>query len=700
MIRHPDVPAAVFADMWADLKNGIPWSQCVKNRRKDGGFYWVRAHATPIYKQGKIAGYMSVRTTISDAEKRATAQAYQNIAAGHAKIKHGKLYTGLNLQEFNVLSHLPPAVQFGLSTSVLVVVPLTLNLVMPQLMPAWLLVGLSVLLLTTLVLYGLRLQTNHAFTIRSLRKVAAGEALIDHEYDPCSYSGKMRNVVVSGSIASRAAAEESAYQLDQASQLKLALDKLKSNIMMADANFNISYMNENIQAFLKSREAKLKQVLPNFNANKLIGQNIDIFHKNPAHQRQMLDALHQPMTANIEVAGYHFELALMPIKNRNGFKVATLVEWRDRTQEVQLIENVGKTVAFAQQGHLGQRIDVSKLEGIAAQLSESLNQLLNGIQGAMDDVVRVTSAIAAGDLTQTIDNHFEGDLGELKEAINSSVERLAKVIDVSMYAAQVVDGAAREVSQGSHDLSDRVQEQAAALEQTSATMDQMNSTIQHNTANTQDASEIAQVVQTKAQQGSKVMGQTIEAMQAIQESSHKIADIVSLIDGIAFQTNLLALNAAVEAARAGEHGRGFAVVAGEVRALAQKSAEAAKDIKKLITESVERIDQGTKLADQSGKVLKEITSSIDEVTNMIRQVAKATEEQAAGIHQVHQAITSIDKVTQQNAALVEETAAASESMRDQANKLSREMNFFKTSPHNISQSPSRPGFAQNLSQKR
>jgi methyl-accepting chemotaxis protein len=209
-------------------------------------------------------------------------------------------------------------------------------------------------------------------------------------------------------------------------------------------------------------------------------------------------------------------------------------------------------------------------------------------------------------------------------------------------------------------------------------MDQMNSTIQHNTANTQHASDIAKGVQVKAQQGSKVMSQTIQAMQSIQESSHKIADIVSLIDGIAFQTNLLALNAAVEAARAGEHGRGFAVVAGEVRALAQKSADAAKDIKKLITESVGRIDQGTKLADESGSVLKEITGSIDEVTNMIAQVAKATEEQAAGIHQVHQAITNIDRVTQQNAALVEQTAAASESMRDQANNLSREMGFFKT----------------------
>ncbi|WP_044414014.1 methyl-accepting chemotaxis protein [Thiomicrospira microaerophila] len=678
MIRHPDVPPAVFADMWADLKNGIPWTQCVKNRRKDGGYYWVRANATPIYKNGEITGYMSVRTSITEAEKQATAQAYQDINAGRAKIKHGRVYTGTNLQELNLFAHLPPPVQLALSTGLLAVIPLAINLMMPQLMPAWLLMSLVLLLLVSLVIYGVKLQATNELTIRSLRKVAGGEPLRDLVYDPCSYSGKMRNVVLASNISSRAAAEESAYQLDQSGQLKLALDKVNSNVMMADANFNISYMNDNVKKFLKDREAKLKQVLPNFNASKLIGQNIDIFHKNPAHQRQMLKGLNQTMTARIEVAGYHFELVVMPIKNRNGSQVATMVEWIDRTQEVQLLDNVGKTVAKAKEGYLGARIDASQLEGIAADLSKSLNELLDGIQGAMNDVVRVTSGMAEGDLTQTINNDFEGELGELKEAINASVERLAKVIDVSVYAAQVVDGAAREVSQGSHDLSDRVQQQAAALEQTSATMDQMNSTIQHNTANTQHASEIAKGVQVKAQQGSKVMSQTIQAMQSIQESSHKIADIVSLIDGIAFQTNLLALNAAVEAARAGEHGRGFAVVAGEVRALAQKSADAAKDIKKLITESVDRIDQGTKLADESGSVLKEITGSIDEVSSMIQQVAKATEEQAAGIHQVHQAVTDIDRVTQQNAALVEETAAASESMRDQANNLSREMGFFKT----------------------
>lgn len=209
-------------------------------------------------------------------------------------------------------------------------------------------------------------------------------------------------------------------------------------------------------------------------------------------------------------------------------------------------------------------------------------------------------------------------------------------------------------------------------------MDEMNSQVQSNTNHANEATKVAEAVQAKADNGVAVMKQTIEAMGTIQESSDRISDIVTLIDGIAFQTNLLALNAAVEAARAGEHGRGFAVVAGEVRSLAQKSAEAAKDIKTLIDETVERVELGSKLATDSGEMLSAINGSIDEVAQMIAQIAQASSEQATGIHQVHNAITQIDNVTQQNAALVEETSAASESLNEQAEVLTNDMAFFNT----------------------
>ena len=339
------------------------------------------------------------------------------------------------------------------------------------------------------------------------------------------------------------------------------------------------------------------------------------------------------------------------------------------------ISDIINIMTRMENGDFEHRVTV-EAHGDLLKLKSGVNNSMDAIESAMADIIRIVVAQSKGDLTQSISADYNGQLDTLKQAINSSAARLADVVGKALEATNIVSNAADEVSRGALDLSQRVQEQAAALEETSATMDEMNSAVQGNTDNAQEASAVAQDVQSKANTGVTVMNQTIEAMDAIQESSHKINDIVSLIDGIAFQTNLLALNAAVEAARAGEHGRGFAVVASEVRALAQKSAEAAKEIKTLIEESVNRIDDGTQLASESGKMLSEINASIDTVSQMIKHIAEASGEQATGVSQVHQAISQIDEVTQQNAALVEETSAASASMNDQSSLLRQEMSFF------------------------
>jgi methyl-accepting chemotaxis protein len=342
----------------------------------------------------------------------------------------------------------------------------------------------------------------------------------------------------------------------------------------------------------------------------------------------------------------------------------------------EVIANINQVMGAMQDGRFQERVMVNA-RGELDLMKQRINSSMQDLDSAMAEIIRVVVAQSEGDLTNTISAQYRGDLETLKQAVNTSAQKLVEVVSKAVEASSIVSSAAEEVSRGSSDLSQRVQEQAAALEETSATMDEMNSTVEANTENSQRAAEVAQGVRTQANEGSQVMQQTIEAMNAIQESSHKIADIVTLIDGIAFQTNLLALNAAVEAARAGDHGRGFAVVAGEVRALAQKSAEAAKDIKSLIDESVNRIGQGTQLASQSGSMLQAINQSIESVTVMIEQIARASSEQANGVTQVHVAISQIDQVTQQNAALVEETTAAAESMSEQADNLRRDMAFFK-----------------------
>ncbi|WP_173274134.1 methyl-accepting chemotaxis protein [Thiosulfatimonas sediminis] len=349
----------------------------------------------------------------------------------------------------------------------------------------------------------------------------------------------------------------------------------------------------------------------------------------------------------------------------------------------QVIVEINGAMQDINQGDFEGEITVDA-RGALLNLKTNVNGSLKNMAQAINALSEVVSAQAAGDLTKELPSGtFKGQLHDLKNAINYSSAKVREVVQVAIEASQVVSGAAQEVSQGSLELNQSVQQQAAALEQTSATMNQMNSQVQSSRDNAKEATQVAKTVQNKAHDGVGVMNQTITAMTAIEESSHKISDIISLIDGIAFQTNLLALNAAVEAARAGEHGRGFAVVAGEVRNLAQKSAEAAKDIKVLIDETVQRVGQGSRLATEAGQMLNDINTSIESVTKMMDEIAQAAAEQADG---VHQAITQIDGVTQQNAALVEETSAASESLSEQARLLQKEMSFFRIGAYSVHKS--------------
>ncbi|WP_052501690.1 HAMP domain-containing methyl-accepting chemotaxis protein [Thiomicrospira microaerophila] len=343
----------------------------------------------------------------------------------------------------------------------------------------------------------------------------------------------------------------------------------------------------------------------------------------------------------------------------------------------QAISGINNVMSKLQQGEFNERLHIH-LRGELDTLKTRVNSSMESLGAAIEDITDITVALSNGDLTQNITADYPGQLGVLKQAVNRSVESLNETVSIAIGAAEAVSHSALEVAQGSMDLSDRVQQQAAAIEQSSATMEEFSAAVQNNASNAKEESKVEHRVELKAQQAAKVMEQTIVAMSAIQESSHKISEIVSLIDGIAFQTNLLALNAAVEAARAGDHGRGFAVVAGEVRALAQKSAEAAKEISGLINESVARIDQGTKLATESGTAINEIAESIEEVSKMSSQISQASAEQAEGVKQLQDALAQIDQGTQQNAALVEETSAAAESMREQSELLKDRMGFFKT----------------------
>ena len=305
-----------------------------------------------------------------------------------------------------------------------------------------------------------------------------------------------------------------------------------------------------------------------------------------------------------------------------------------------------------------------------------VRHIMSQLGGEPAYAVEVAHAISEGDFSRSVTVE-KGDTTSLLYSINQMREHLTGTIGEIRHATETISVASRQIAAGNLDLSSRTEEQAASLEETASSMEELTSTVKQNAENARQANQLVVSTADIAVKGGQVVGKVVDTMASIKDSSRKIADIIGVIDGIAFQTNILALNAAVEAARAGEQGRGFAVVASEVRNLAQRSAGAAKEIKALIEDSVGKVDAGGKLVDEAGKTMDEIVTSVKRVTDIMSEIAAASQEQSTGIEQVNQAITQMDDVTQQNAALVEEAAAASESLQDQAGKLAEAVSVFK-----------------------
>ncbi|PSJ16042.1 methyl-accepting chemotaxis protein [Nitrosomonas supralitoralis] len=308
--------------------------------------------------------------------------------------------------------------------------------------------------------------------------------------------------------------------------------------------------------------------------------------------------------------------------------------------------------------------------------------LIRAIINPLSEAVAVANAVASGDLTSHIEVNSNNETGLLLQALKTMNDNLVDLVSKVRMGTDQITTASSEIATGNSDLSQRTEEQASSLEETASSMEELTSTVRQNADNARQANQLAAGASEVAVKGGTVVGQVVQTMSSINESSKKIVDIISVIDGIAFQTNILALNAAVEAARAGEQGRGFAVVATEVRTLAQRSAAAAKEIKELISDSVDKVEDGTRLVDEAGATMDEIVIAVKRVTDIMSEISAASQEQSSGIEQVNQAVTQMDEVTQQNAALVEEAAAAAESMQDQAHALKQAVMIFKLSNSN------------------
>ena len=480
IVRHPDMPAEAFADMWNTLASDLPWTGLVKNRRKNGDFYWVRANASPIRQNGVTQGYLSVRSKPEPAQVAEAEQIYRKFRDGHAG--------GLRIRQGEVVQ------------------------------PVW------------------------VAPMASLRRIPFSQRVI-------------------GSTA-------------LAATLTLALGALTWR-----------------------------------------------------------------------------EVSLLAMSSGK-------VDW---VPDVLAAGVVASALAWAGFGYF----------------------LVSAVSRSLENATKVAHAIAGGDLVK-FETQPNDETKPLLLALNQmSANLLAVVADIGA-SVEAVTTASGQIAAGNMDLSSRTEQQASSLEETAASMEELTSTVKQNADNARQANQLAVSASEVAVKGGGVVSQVVDTMSAINASSKKIVDIIGVIDGIAFQTNILALNAAVEAARAGEKGRGFAVVAAEVRNLAQRSAAAAKEIKTLIGDSVDKVEEGSSQVAEAGKTMEEIVSSVKRVTDIMAEITAASQEQTSGIEQINQAITQMDQVTQQNAALVEEAAAAASSLQEQASGLSEVVSLFRHNQNKVS----------------
>ncbi|MBP9714260.1 MAG: PAS domain-containing protein [Sterolibacterium sp.] len=842
IVRHPDMPPEAYADLWDTLKAGRPWTGMVKNRCKNGDYYWVVANATPITEAGRITGYMSVRRKAPRRQIEEAESIYRQFREnrqGRLRIRYGQVVQGAEglLQRLSMRRRL--SLIFALLAMIVVIQAVlgmvavsTLNssateLYEQRLEPVRILGRIGKLMSDNRAQIMLGLQHNpageharlhdhplamhtdavesskaeidklwHEYAtqihdaehqtmadayLEARRKLVqdglapARQALLDGEYgkandlllksinpayqvasnkadalfrlqslrsqenftDSQSLFSQIRiatllGLAISlllglgaaiwlirtimrpvrevidtlGSIAQGNYANvidvsrndelgkmqqqlqtmqtrmgfelaETQRVADEMTGIKIALDSVNTPVRIADLNGRITYANKSMLATIRKIEPDLARRQAGFNADRFVGSSIGMFYDDAATELKKMAELQASLDSELSIGGRSFHIITTPVMDDKGKHLGSTGEWQDRTDEIQVENEVAEIVAAASRGDISKRIALAGKSGFFAALSEGINHLLGNTQQALDTTSQALDRVAHGDLTQTIEENYEGIFGQLKDNTNQTIERLREVIGQIKEAAEAINTASREIASGNQDLSSRTEEQASSLEETSASMEELNTTVQQNAENATQAHSLSHKSNEVAARGGEMVKRVVSTMSEIQDSSKKIADIIGVIDSIAFQTNILALNAAVEAARAGEQGRGFAVVASEVRSLAQRSATAAKEIKTLIAESVGKVEGGARLVREAGSTMDEVVSSFQQVANLVTDISNASREQSAGISQVTEAVGHMDEVTQQNAALVEEAAAAAESLEEQARGLVEAVAMFK-----------------------
>lgn len=539
---------------------------------------------------------------------------------------------------------------------------------------------LVVLMIAAAVVYALKIMAGKplAAAVSVAGSIAQGH--LDNEISVRSRDeiGQLNTALKKMQTELKEQIEKEAQLASETKRIKEALDNASSNVMLSDPAHRIIYLNRAAIAMLDERSGDLQQAVHGFSAKQAIGYALDRLLQSGIGDTLDLNA-EQTRSANLRFGGALFRVIATPVLSEGGLRIGTVLEWNDRTEAAAVETEIQEIIQQASNGNLAIRAAEHNREGFFLLMSRSINELLNTIENVVSDVNDVLSQVASGQLDVSIINDYHGLFGELKSSVNSTITNLANTVaEIKNSAAPITNGA-DEISSGNQSLSKRTEQQAQDLDRIKHTLDAFKKLVHLNADYTRKSDEEVDTTKQAAQNGEATVGDAISAMNQINSASEKIAEIIGVIDEIAFQTNLLALNASVEAARAGENGRGFAVVASEVRSLAQRSAGAAKEIKDLIRDSVQKVSTGATLVVESGEALKGILSGMAKVDSLSKQIRDAFTEQVRQIDELSRMIDSLDNATQQNASLAEEISASSLAMNESAQHLLRNTERFSLS---------------------